>query len=591
MAEYELWFFVEGKDAFFKIIIAEGRDVADLTKKIHGEGTSGFWNGATAMELVLLKVDIDPIPYMDPCTIQDLRVDGGVRMNMFQRINEIWPDRPTERHFHICVRLPSVIPQKRSIPQQGDVHSQFKRTKVATLAPSSLAASQTYVQLQRDSRERILDDRPEPDHQIPPIPLLYSGFGHFLDIMDGRNDVPGLANIKVAELQMAVDALAKDMTRFFEQELQRREKGLEHLRAIFSARRGTTIPRISAGAIGSAISDGHSVANNGTSAIVVEFKNSPAEISALPQVQVVGHVAHLDVALEKEAYLQWRVPCLGLTIVGCDITFYAVLAIDHQIRLVSLTPTISCVQSAFDGRDRKSLYLAFAAASVLQAQILEDALKLDDARKILKGLTAAEIPVGNRRYPTISQLSLSKYATSRGPDDCLTFEICGLLDDHVHGRLLYTAKSPGTDELILIKFVRRYSIDLHHFCAKAGHAPSILGYQRLPGGWFAVAMEYVKPDTSIAESTHRVRWKQELENLMKSFHAENLVHGDLRDANIICRGDSVMLVDFDWGGKVGEASYPTLALNSELLDGRVTDDLMISISDDVRVLRKTLDKL
>lgn len=56
MAEYELWFFVEGKDAFFKIIIAEGRDVADLTKKIHGEGTSGFWNGATAMELVLLKI-------------------------------------------------------------------------------------------------------------------------------------------------------------------------------------------------------------------------------------------------------------------------------------------------------------------------------------------------------------------------------------------------------------------------------------------------------------------------------------------------------------------------------------------------------
>ncbi|KAH9043617.1 hypothetical protein EDB84DRAFT_1266482, partial [Lactarius hengduanensis] len=58
-----------------------------------------------------------------------------------------------------------------------------------------------------------------------------------------------------------------------------------------------------------------------------------------------------------------------------------------------------------------------------------------------------------------------------------------------------------------------------------------------------------------------IHWKQELKNLMKSFHAENLVHGDLQDENIICRGNSVMLVDFDWGDKVGEASYPTLALN------------------------------
>ncbi|KAH8990753.1 hypothetical protein EDB92DRAFT_1996290 [Lactarius akahatsu] len=528
------------------------------------------------MELVLLKVDIDPTPHLG--AIQDLRADHNVQMNTARRVDEIWPDQPNEYHLHICVRLPSVIPQKRSVPQQGDVHSQFKRTKVATLAPSSLAASQRYVRLQQDSRERILDDRPEPDHQIPPIPLLYSGFGHFLDIMDGRNDVPGLANIKVAELQMAVDALATEMTRFFELEFQRREKGLEHLKDIFAARRGTTIPRTSVSAIGSAISDGHNVANNGTSSIVVEFKNSPTEVSAVPQVQVAGFVAHLNAALKKEAYLQWRVPCLGLTIVGCDITFYAVLAVDHQIRLVSLTPTLSCVQSASDGRD---------PASVLQAQLLENALKLDEARKLLKDPTAAEIPAGNRRYPTISQLSVSKYATSRGLDDYLTFEICGLLDD----RVLYKAKRLSIDELILIKFVRRYSIDLHHICAKAGHAPSILGYERLPGGWFAVAMEYVKPDTSITESTHRVRWKQELETLMKSFHAENLVHGDLRDANIIYRGDSVILVDFDWGGKVGEASYPTLALNSELLDGRVTDNLMISISDDVRVLRKTLDKL
>ncbi|KAI9464032.1 hypothetical protein BJY52DRAFT_1184435 [Lactarius psammicola] len=71
-----------------------------------------------------------------------------------------------------------------SIPESVDVRSQLKRTKVATEQPSSLAKSQNYKELQRHSHERILDDRPEPDCDIPPIPLLYSGFGHFLDIVD-----------------------------------------------------------------------------------------------------------------------------------------------------------------------------------------------------------------------------------------------------------------------------------------------------------------------------------------------------------------------------------------------------------------------
>jgi len=36
---------------------------------------------------------------------------------------------------------------------------------------------------------------------------------------------------------------------------------------------------------------------------------------------------------------------------------------------------------------------------------------------------------------------------------------------------------------------------------------------------------------------------------------ENLVHGDLRDTNIIVKKDErVLLVDFDWGGKDGRLS-------------------------------------
>ena len=78
---------------------------------------------------------------------------------------------------------------------------------------------------------------------------------------------------------------------------------------------------------------------------------------------------------------------------------------------------------------------------------------------------------------------------------------------------------------------------------------------------------------------------------MVFFHEKDLVHSDLRDVNIICENDSMMLVDFDWGGKEGDVSYPTLNLNAELLEGRVTGDLCIMKEDDRQVLKNTLARL
>ncbi len=56
MVDYTLWYCVEGKDAINKIIISDGKDVADLKEEIHKKCSHSYWNGVEAMELVLLKV-------------------------------------------------------------------------------------------------------------------------------------------------------------------------------------------------------------------------------------------------------------------------------------------------------------------------------------------------------------------------------------------------------------------------------------------------------------------------------------------------------------------------------------------------------
>ncbi|KAI9463956.1 hypothetical protein BJY52DRAFT_1184371 [Lactarius psammicola] len=330
MSDYALCHFIEGEDVVSKVIIFKDKDVWDLKEEIHKEGSPSFWNGTTTAELA---------------------PDGATEMmDPMQWIQELWPDEPTKRRLHYSPKYPSslhfrltpnrasqAIRQKRSIPESVDVHSQLKRTK-------------------------ILDDRPEPDCDIPPIPLLYSGFGHFLDIMGGRDDVPGLADVKVAKQRMAMDGLVTEitMTGFIEDEAERMSTCVYYLGRIFAARQGIEIFKIWRSAIG------HNIADNGTTSIVVKFKESHAESSE----------------------------------------------------------------------------------------------KLEDSRKLLSDPTAAEIPSCARHYPAISKLSVSKYAASPNADDYLTFEICGPLNDRVYDHLLYKAKRPGVNELILIKFVRRYAIEL-----------------------------------------------------------------------------------------------------------------------------------
>ena len=267
-------------------------------------------------------------------------------------------------------------------------------------------------------------------------------------------------------------------------------------------------------------------------------------------------------------------------LLGPSITFYAIVFL-RQWRVVRLTPTFSCIASASEGRDRKALYAAFFGASRLLERIEED------AKRIMR--TPSLIELRDPSFPYISELT-----NPNAPEEVCKFEIHSLCYPARDDRLLYFAKTSDGRSIIL-KFARRYSIELHLFCAERGHAPNILGFQRLPGDWCVVAMEHISKSVHPSESPHLgtlyKTWIRDLEKLVQSFHSVDLVHGDLREPNIICNGETVMLIDFDWGGRVGDARYPSGRLSAELTDGRTSTSPSISKDDDRRVLQNTLKRI
>lgn len=132
------------------------------------------------------------------------------------------------------------------------------------------------------------------------------------------------------------------------------------------------------------------------------------------------------------------------------------LNLDTQFRLVSLTPALSCIRSASEGRDRDALYRAFTAASVLHARILKDVTH----HQFLLG----EFPDTHLPYV----FKLRRWAKSNlESDDCGEFQINKHRSDTQHNlRFLYRAETKETPSRpIFVKFVR------------------------LPGGLYGVAME------------------------------------------------------------------------------------------------------
>ena len=70
-----------------------------------------------------------------------------------------------------------------------DYREGASRCKLAHLESSKFNSASIYKTLQESRQDRILDDCPEPDSDLPPPPLLYNGFGGFRDFISNSANI------------------------------------------------------------------------------------------------------------------------------------------------------------------------------------------------------------------------------------------------------------------------------------------------------------------------------------------------------------------------------------------------------------------
>ncbi|KAF9648216.1 hypothetical protein BDM02DRAFT_3115685 [Thelephora ganbajun] len=462
----------------------------------------------------------------------------------------------------------------------------FLRLKIVDEAPSRVSQPESYKALQSQSEQRNLDDRPSADRFIPPISLLYDGFGVFEDVRRGIK-VLGEDDILEGQLWGKVNAFVDRMAEFYDSEAERRADVVHHLEEMFHARKDPS--KIGACHI---TSDGHLNGAHEAMVFCVECKNELSNISCEPSAELVSYVASSFKeqlrGKHRALFHAWRVPALGMTQIGPFVQFFGIVMLAPQMRVVHLTPMLPLAIPTDDEQSLRNIFLAFKAASIVVAKIQAD------VRRLLQETTLPEIPLESRELPSVTDIEAPH--TSASPSR-IKFTLVGRYDQEVVYRNLYHARLDPTNEEIYVKFTRQYSRELHVFCAKRGLAPELLGFERLTGGWFALAMkkvDIVEP-WKIQSFPELETWKKEIRQLVKDFHQEGLVHGDLRLANFIfTEGESprrMLLIDFDWGGKAGEVFFPPGQLVEDL---KVQDDRLdrpITKEHDDRVLAGAFTRL
>jgi len=130
---------------------------------------------------------------------------------------------------------------------------------------------------------------------------------------------------------------------------------------------------------------------------------------------------------------------------------------------------------------------------------------------------------------------------------------------HLHeDKLVFSGTAANAE--VCIKFVRQYSKETHLLCSSLGFAPTLKGFELVPGGWYIVVMDFINDVYhDLGDSPTKASFETEVRESVTKLHQAGFVHGDIRNTNIMVKKNGspgIMLVDFDWAGVIGDVRYP-----------------------------------
>ena len=99
---------------------------------------------------------------------------------------------------------------------------------------------------------------------------------------------------------------------------QREGRGLRALNRILFLRGGGS-NKLMWASIDTGRSEAHYDGSHDAASCVIQFKNELVDITSMPMIELAGCAAHSHkeaMGRHREVFRSWRVPCLGLTVVG-----------------------------------------------------------------------------------------------------------------------------------------------------------------------------------------------------------------------------------------------------------------------------------
>ncbi|KAG5635817.1 hypothetical protein H0H81_010047 [Sphagnurus paluster] len=543
----KLWCWVHGlpKDTAFELQPFPDHKVSDLKEAIKEK----------------MKPQLDDVPASSldlwktyNFHTEDFAVDlqdgiaGVCRLHGGEQVSSIFPNVVPGHRLSIIIDaqrlLPSMDTTPRGLPQEL-VDIVKKRLDISRERrenhpgpPSTLGEPANFANIQKSDKTYFGCARPLERESRIPLTLIHPIFGTFID--DSKEIPLGADDYKFSK------RFRDDMCEFYRKEDDRRqvlcnllnEFGLKVTPAHIGSSQGRT--------------DGH----------IVTGKNHLSHIQELQNELGSGRVEPLFRAL---LYYQTFIdqfqlgkdpstchPCFIIAVLGPTVVFAGAALTDRANMEIFSTLPLNFDTANDELFDTLARHLAALKRGIASLETYYK--ELDQGT-----LRPADIPQASFPYPTSFDNLREETVSS------LTY------DRKLAGRrLVFKGSIDKGKKPVCIKFVRHYGDKVHHWCAEKGIAPDLIGFQKLPGGWYLVIMEFLEEPWQLLWQLKRLSTisepeilKERLRAALVEMHQKHMVHGDIRDTNVMLNMDVAniprfMILDFDWAGQVGEVKYPKL---------------------------------